>query len=337
MNPTESQLSRRDDRGQRIRQIAILLHTLPERTHRVLLGQLDSAEKQLITDEMSSLVDVDAMEQFRVLKQMRDELQEETSSVEKVESEIQDEIQIGRARVSKKRTTSIYRGGMSATDSSTDSPAVATLQPSGKSSRRDHAAPSMIPDGAQHALPMHTDFAAGQSVMPEPNELLQSMFAQFHQTQAAGVLPMTVLHHTTGHETGARHEDATSSQPGVLSMHDGQSTQQATNGGHSLRDVGCDAEELAQRIDQFLIELAPDELCRALGMVTTKQAFLVLCGLPNEIAEMVLQKLPRRQSRKVRSDMRRMGKLQLSDIDAAKQVVTEIAIRFTAQPRSFAA
>src|SRR6056297_3319730 len=84
------------------RHVAILLECLPERTHKVLLGQLGDQEKRCVSEEWTALHDVDAMERHRVLKRMYEQLHAETQSVERVESEIQDEIQIGRARVAKK-------------------------------------------------------------------------------------------------------------------------------------------------------------------------------------------------------------------------------------------
>lgn len=329
-----------------IRQIAILLHTLPERTHRVLLGQLGSDDKRRVADELAMLDDVDAMEQYRILKLMRDELQAETSSVEKVESEIQDEIQIGRARVSKKRTASVYPAGGSSVDAASDT--ITGNTTAGVSSNDSKT----LADG----VATHPDIANSQSVAPQsdavtgcptdsgidassPNvspatDAMQSMFEQFRQTQAAGFLPPAPnLSSPTAAAHSAHDENHILPIRGVSVNHP-----QSPHGvGKGLHEAEADAVELADRIDLFLTELPPRELCRALGMATTKQAFLVLCGLPNEKAETVLEMLPRRQSRKVRSDMRRMGKLQLSEIDAAKRVIAQIAIRLTTRPESFAA
>ena len=325
-----------------IRQIAILLHTLPERTHRVLLGQLDGDEKQYIADELLSLGEVDAMEQYRVLNLLRDRLQAETQSVEKVESEIQDEIQIGRARVSKKRSNSIYRASESASENAGE-PAIlsqSTLE-NPVSTATIQSSESTVPATAECTSQTQSDVVTGQAGMTPTPEVLQLMFTQFHQTQAAGVLPVAAMQRGSSMQDKASRDAPRPSnherndRPHVLPING--SNDGSINSVEASDEAEIEAGELARRVDQFLTQLPPAELCRCLGMVTTKQAFLVLCGLPNETAETVLEMLPRRQSRKVRSDMRRMGQLQLSDIDAAKQVVTEIAIRMTTQPTSFAA
>lgn len=299
-----------------IRQIALLLHTLPQRTHRVLLGQLGDDHKQSIAKELLALGEVDALEQYRVLKRMHDELQFETTSARKVESEIQDEIQIGRARVSKKPSKPIHRADetTSETTSETGGTHTDSVPPNTTKQQND---PRKLEDRFQ----TQTDVVTGQAAMPPTPEVLQSMFAQFHQTQAAGVLPAAAMQ----------------SDPNVLPINGTIGSTAPSLRGPETADCEVDASELAERVDRFLVELSPQTLCRALGMATTKQAFLVLCGLPNETAETILDLLPRRQSRKVRSDMRRMGQLQLSDIDDAKQTVTEIAMRLTTPMKSFAA
>ncbi|QDV45190.1 flagellar motor switch protein G [Stieleria neptunia] len=338
ITPTETHTGTHDDRGDTIRQIAILLHTLPRRTHRVLLGQLGNDDKQRIAREMSAMGEVDAMEQVHVMKRMRDELQTETSRVEKVESEIQDEIQIGRARVSPKRSKSIYRG----TDSVADAAADFQRESGHRQTPPTESAAVEVPT-AEHARPTDADAttapapmpAAMPAAMPPNRETVESMFAQFHQTQAAGVLPSALLQQ----EARQPHDDGSDQSPVVLPIDQHRDAAARRQGSDEpcVDQALCHPAELAERVDRFLTQLPPQDLCRALGMVSTKQAFLVLCGLPNETAETVLDMLPRRQSRKVRSDMRRMGQLQLSEIDAAKQIVAQIAIGFTPQPTSFAA
>lgn len=332
------------DVGNSIRQIAILLHSLPKRTHRVLLGQLDADEKQRIAGELALLGEVDALEQHRVLKRMHGELHAETSSVEKVESEIQDEIQIGRARVSKKRSGAVYSASETAADAFSEHRDGREHHTGDANQNRANAAPltgTAAPALASLACQTQADVVTGQAAIHPTTEMLQSMFAQFHQTQAAGVLPTA-----SGDQASAvaanqemrRHATTTvGDSPQLLPFVDRNDQASASQDADSFSNSRSEAAELAERIDQYLTQMPPHELCRALGMVTTKQAFLVLCGLPNATSETVLDLLPRRQSRKVRSDMRRMGQLQLSEIDAAKQVVAQVAIRMTTQPQSFAA
>lgn len=342
----EQQLTQKAGENASLRQIAILLHSLPERTHRVLLGQLDGDAKQRVADELLALSEVDAMEQYRVLKLMREQLHAETQSIEKVESEIQDEIQIGRARVSKKRSHTIYRSNEPSLGKSGEGNVTIASDATVVSQR-----PGRSDDGYRADQPgvgFHTqsDVVTGQAAMSPTPEVLQSMFAQFHQTQAAGVLPEAVrTHHAAAASTSASNTAANPvtrphsafDQPQILPIGSGSGSAVAGTSPTRRNEAHCSAEQLAEKVDRYLTALPPKDLCRALGMVSTKQAFLVLCGLPNEIAETVLEMLPRRQSRKARSSMRRMGKLHLSDIDAAKRVVAEVAIRMTNQPGSLAA
>ena len=170
-----------------IRQIAILLHALPERTHRVLLGQLDGDEKSTIAEELNLLGDVDPLEQHRVLKRMHEALQSETSSAEHVESEIQDEIQIGKARVSKKRAGAVYPA---AENAGAKDDGVKTTTVADQASPTHSGAQSLAPEPQPAAhFGTQTDVVTGQAAVSPTPEMLQSMFAQFHQTQAAGVLP----------------------------------------------------------------------------------------------------------------------------------------------------
>ena len=313
------------------RQIAILLASLPERTHRVLLGQLATQEKQAVIDELLALGEVDALERYRVLKLMFEQLQAETQSVEKVESEIQDEIQIGRARVSKKRAPTIYRHCETAAEPPAANAADNTPQPSQKSPA------TAVSGGAPLAHPADHVTAADAAS--------EDMFAQFQQTQAAGVLPLqSALQREFRDASSHAAYPVARERPAATPSH---AVSAATpvqvripvhgNALPNANAMDSQAEELAERVDLFLTQLSPQQLCRALGMASTKQAFLVLCGLPNETAERVLDLLPRRQSRKVRQDMRRMGRLQLSEIDHAKQVVAEIALRIAERPEALAA
>ncbi|QDV86239.1 FliG C-terminal domain-containing protein [Stieleria magnilauensis] len=342
ITPTETHSGTQADRGDSIRQIAILLHTLPRRTHRVLLGQLGNDDKQRIAQEMSAMGEIDAMEQVHVMKRMRDELQTETSRVEKVESEIQDEIQIGRARVSQKRSKSIYRGTDSVADATADFQRESGLGPTPPAeSAAVEVPPTEHTEPAKATAPAEQSRADASTAASQPpnRETVERMFAQFHQTQAAGVLP-SALRQNESSLSRQSQDDASDQGPVVLPINESRyavDDQPANEADAYADETLCHPAELAERVDRFLTQLPPQDLCRALGMVSTKQAFLVLCGLPNETAETVLDMLPRRQSRKVRSDMRRMGQLQLSDIDAAKQIVAQIALRFTQPSTSFAA
>lgn len=315
------------------RQIAILLGCVPERTHGVLLGQLANDERRRVQEELGVLDDVDTMERYRVLKLMYEQLQAETQSVEKVESEIQDEIQIGRARVAKKRSAAIYRQTEPASSTSLDDPL------SGSSDRPERATAAVDPDHTTSgaAAASRGGFSAdGKTLRNHDSETLR---AQYQQTQAAGVLPPTS---DSGPDSPRLKPTTRSERIDVDYRSETVRLQRANQDSveHDLRlqpAFASDADELAERVDRYLNELSPQQLCQALGKATTKQAFLVLCGLPNETAEKVLGMLPRRQSRKVRQDMRRMGRLQLCEIDEAKQAVAELSLRLASPQEAIAA
>jgi FtsZ-binding cell division protein ZapB len=324
------------------RQIAILLRSLPERTHRVLLGQLAVDEIQQIQAELAQLGEVDALERHRTLQRMHEALRAETQSVDRVESEIQDEIQIGRARVGKKRGAAVY-GASEATHRRTTSGRVAESPVSDTAASRpgdaDRATTAERDEAsvAASVFGTQTDVVAGHD-LPAP-ESLRSLFAQFQQTQAAGVLPVAA-----GAVAGNDGPSGNAGPAGPVSAGWDEGNTGRPDHASAWPDSAAervlpeqDPEMLAEQVDRYLMQLSPQQLCRALGMVSTKEAFLVLCGLPNETAETVLGKLPRRKSRKVRSEMRRMGQLQLCEIDRAKQAVAEIAIRMTTEPTLLAA
>ncbi|KAA5543218.1 hypothetical protein FYK55_13155 [Roseiconus nitratireducens] len=377
-----------------VRQIAILLLALPKRTHRALLGQLSPLDKQRVVEKIDALGEVDPMEQYRVLSVMREQLHRETKSVESVESEIQDEILIGRARLAKKRSLSLARSrepvGTSGRPTSASHPSDPRDEASTQSGLQDSAGPM------DFLLRMHTNDAARllhgespqtiavvlSSIEPHTAALLLPKMPEHLQAETLsrlarlGEVPPETVQEIAAHLRNRI--DADSGRPLQMApemlqqlvdqlhhpvqpseadtwpvSYDLQAERlkrrrhlpkDAASGDHGdqVRSVGPpyatsgDSGD-AERVDQFLLETDPKTLCRALGMVTTKQAFLVLCGLPNETAETILGLLPRRTARKVRSDMRRVGQLQLSEIDAAKRQVSQIVMRITAESRSMVA
>ena len=354
----------------KLRQIAILLHSLPSRTHGVLLGQLSSSDQQRVQAELDQLGDVDPMEQYRTMKQMREHLTRETQSIAEVESEIHDEIQIGRARVSKTRKPTLYHnpdtsfqtsvapnnGGpnnagpnnagpdnagpnATAPNSTTTTNAIPSA-----ADELNRTPPGSIPfsrvqpdaDSAHQAEPSPVAIHSIDAYR-QPCELdsMQVLIEQYQQTQAAGILNSNFANAIHGGPAAAASDSASQTVAATPPL---GSTNPAS-GAADNRDqrVPLNTEQLAQRIDQFLINLPPEDLCYALGMGTTKQAFLVLCGLPNEVAESTLKRLPRKQAKQVRSAMRSMNQLQISEIDQAKRAIAEIAIRIAIGHKALAA
>ncbi|MEM0925756.1 MAG: FliG C-terminal domain-containing protein, partial [Planctomycetota bacterium] len=272
-----------------IRQIALLLHSLPERTHRVLIGQLAENQRDAVANALASIQDVDAFEQHRVLKKMLEELLSETESVERVESEIHDEIQIGRARVTSKVSKSFRSASAPGTP--------ATVTSTAGTSTSAH-----VSVGSDVATNKSLN---GRTHDPDSYGRRQSCIRlRYAQTQAAGVL-------------ADRPAESFSAEPPPVKLYAPAKPQSEEAVPASMSNSAESADELAERIDRYLVQLDPERLCSLLGRVTTKQAFLVLCGLPNDVAESALALLPRRQANQVRREMRQMGRLQLSEIDHA--------------------
>ncbi|QDT08540.1 FliG C-terminal domain-containing protein [Planctomycetes bacterium K23_9] len=83
---------------------------------------------------------------------------------------------------------------------------------------------------------------------------------------------------------------------------------------------------LVDAAHQHLIGLPSQELVNALGRVSTRDALLTLCGLPNQTAESAITLLSRSKARNVRRGIESLGPLQLREIDAAKQAVAMVSI-----------
>lgn len=339
----------------KLRQIAILLHSLPSRTHGVLLGQLSSSDQQRVQAELDQLGDVDPMEQYRTMKQMREHLTRETQSIAEVESEIHDEIQIGRARVSKTRKPTLYHNPDTSFQTSV---APNNAGPNGtapNSTTTTNAIPSAAdelnrtPPGSVPFSRVQPDADSDHQAEPSPVAIhsidayrqpceldsMQVLIEQYQQTQAAGILNSNFANAIHGGPAAAASDSASQTVAATPPLGSTNPASEAAD--NRDQRVPLNTEQLAQRIDQFLINLPPEDLCYALGMGTTKQAFLVLCGLPNEVAESTLKRLPRKQAKQVRSAMRSMNQLQISEIDQAKRAIAEIAIRIAIGHKALAA
>ncbi|MEL6111111.1 MAG: FliG C-terminal domain-containing protein [Planctomycetota bacterium] len=357
-----------------IRNIAILLQALPEHTHRALLGQLSSDEKHRVLGEMACMKDVDASEQYEVLSVMHEQLQAETVVADRVESEIRDEIVIGRARLSKKPDPTLRRPEPSAGERT-----VPRSRTSPKESRAENALDFLEAFGAENVarvLQRETpetiawvlravDALTGSAILEHLDDTTRREALAYCATMKdldPKVLEMVAGHLRSQLESLAESGTQISSEslrrfeqrgsgfesPRLAASYREDRRSTRSIGRTRLRptsppvrmqfdeqpDDSIATERQAESVDRVLTALPPKELCRALGMVTTEEAFLVLCGLPNTTAENALALLPRRTSRKVRSDMRRLGQLQLSDIDAAKLVVAEVALRLTIAPQN---
>ena len=81
-----------------------------------------------------------------------------------------------------------------------------------------------------------------------------------------------------------------------------------------------------QQAHEHLVTLDPAQLCQALGQVDTRQALLTLCGIPADVADAVLDLLPRRQAKDVRRQLASLGSIRLREIDAAKMLVARVSL-----------
>ena len=80
-------------------------------------------------------------------------------------------------------------------------------------------------------------------------------------------------------------------------------------------------------IHEHLLALSPERLCAALGSVSTRQAMLALCGLPNEVGEAALAILPRGDAKAVRRGIASLQALELREIDAAKEAIAKASMQ----------
>ncbi len=92
--------------------------------------------------------------------------------------------------------------------------------------------------------------------------------------------------------------------------------------------------ESTDAIHKHLILIKTKDLCRALGLVETRDAMLALCGLPNAKSESVLAMLPRDQSKFVRAQMNSLQSLNLREIDRAKERVAIASMAGKPSPQS---
>ena len=87
-----------------------------------------------------------------------------------------------------------------------------------------------------------------------------------------------------------------------------------------------------QKWQSYLVEIPPEQLVTALGQVSTRSAFLTLCGLPNTTSERAIAKLPRAKAKTVRKAMAQLSDLQLHEIDNAIRDVAQAAYSNRLQP-----
>ena len=85
------------------------------------------------------------------------------------------------------------------------------------------------------------------------------------------------------------------------------------------------------KLHSYLVDMPSEQLVTALGQVSTRAAFLTLCGLPNTTSERAIALLPRAKARTVRRAMAQLSDLQLHEIDDAIQAVAKVAFRINSR------
>lgn len=392
-----------------LRRIAVLLHALPEHTHAVLLDRLGTPTRRKIGEQMEALGDIDPMEQYRVLTQLKDHFDEDEDAYDQVESEIQDEISIGSSRYRKSRPTPF--DAIRALESNAESDrskdttqshseplfgfldecddavladllrhehpqtisvvlasirpsqaaAVLTALPSDMQTETltriarlddvdretlkevsDEIRHRLIPDAgpdyavgretlqaiidampqdskirlaAMHAkVPSDSEFTPSLRLYPSPDDASNDSSASSDLTATDGNNAAKSDRHRESVEAMAEWSNVPPGTPA-------STTPSSTPSWHDIETLAIES------VDRILMNLSSQDLCKALGLVASRNAFLTLCGLPNEASEQALALLPRRQAKKVRHGMRHLGDLQLREIDAAKREVLVVAIR----------
>ena len=94
-------------------------------------------------------------------------------------------------------------------------------------------------------------------------------------------------------------------------------------------DENRDGEQVIAGAHEYLIHLSPKTLCLALSHVSTRDALLVLCGLPESVSNRVIALLSRSQAKSVRRKMAVTQSMSLKAMDEAKCKVAGIAREIT--------
>ncbi|TWU02623.1 FliG C-terminal domain-containing protein [Stieleria varia] len=426
-----SDVTTTQDSESAIRRIAILLHSLPEHTHESLLERLSDAIRDRILSMLATLDDVDPMEQFRVLNQLREDFGDEADGFGDVESEIQDEISLGASRYRKVNRksydplrayqfepTAESNDGISnqndgqADDSplaflagyannqlakllldehpQTISVVLASISPQqaagvlselpgslqtetlSRIGRLSEVAKETLDEISQQlrlrlGVDAETPFAIGRQTLQAIMDALPSD-ALASNSLRTNTLPLGEEASSTVRAARMAPDHSLASQNPVLSVYRGTADSETATRRHPASGYGAesfqerssqyrspasDADDYddpartsdtrannsgneidsmpIERIDAMLLHLPVSHLCKSLGLVSTRHAFLTLCGLPNEAAERALAQLPRRQAKKVRQGMRHLGDLRLNEIDEAKRAVALVARRSQGQ------
>jgi len=214
--------------------------------------------------------------------------------------------------------------------------------------RLDEASLEAIADLTDHLRAKAQSFGSQASLhggSPNGKQALQAILAAMPRGESAA---RTTVHQSPSPENPVRHpadrESSKVPQPATvprLAIETWPEPNAANPASHaaslapvrnvepSLRQPAAERPLLfpsTDAIHQHLIQLPPQELCRALAAVDERQALLALCGLPNQIAEKVLAVLPRGQAKQIRMKLSSLGGLQLREIDAAKEWVALTSI-----------
>lgn len=375
-----------------VRRIAILLRALPTHTHASLLDRLGVGTKKRVDEELAAQEEIDPIEQYRVLVQLRDDFSIQNDEINEIESEIRDEISIGRSRfraVKRKRFDSIVPQELQADQDSNSN----GIDSASLSDNHDPFAFVGEYDSKQIAEVLSVEHSQTIAVVlasitaAHAAEVLSHLSTDLQQETLARIGQLDQVASETIEEVAGQLKDRLSKQNGSLNVSGRAALQAIVNAmpegsrlnlGNAVLNNdraenpdqapelqlrifrGSDAEpsmdesransravsqdtvgtdtaanpslsvEIGE-IDESIQRLPTATLCKALGLVSSRSALLTLCGLPNEISEQAIRRLPRKLSKQVRRGMRSLGDLQLRDIDNAKREVYEVVLRMNDQ------
>lgn len=195
-----------------------------------------------------------------------------------------------------------------------------TAEPVSSGKRALKAIIAQLPELAQHTAADQPDETTHAPIETEPAHELR-------------IAPETRSMESVGAAIEPVNQVQTKDRP-ALSVHNPEETvTEDRSADKGLTEVAIDNE----KVQSFLVGLPPEELVVALGQVSTREAFLTLCGLPNATSERAIALLPRGKAKTVRRSMAQLSDLQLSDIDEAKMTVAQVAFKTESKHRKRAA
>ncbi|XZE54678.1 FliG C-terminal domain-containing protein [Planctomycetaceae bacterium SH139] len=100
----------------------------------------------------------------------------------------------------------------------------------------------------------------------------------------------------------------------------GQSAEAADERVNKAANQGAEevAELTAEEVDHILHSLSPQQLQQVLAELDSRQALLAVCGLEGRAAQRLIKRLPRRQAKLVRNQLKQLSGMEVVEVEAAK-------------------